>query len=127
MSARKSRAGVFPVRDNLPPREDGAPREGARDSSLSTTHFPLSTKLSTTTAREIALLPVKFYRREISPLTGPCCRFTPTCSAYCMEAVRTHGILRGAALTAWRILRCNPLCHGGYDPVPPPRGKRGST
>lgn len=54
----------------------------------------------------------------------PVCRFTPTCSAYCLEAVRRHGVLRGTALTVWRILRCNPLLKGGYDPVP---GKKDET
>ncbi|MBR3687648.1 MAG: membrane protein insertion efficiency factor YidD [Lentisphaeria bacterium] len=69
--------------------------------------------------RELVILPFRLYRRWISPLFPPCCRFTPTCSQYAIEAVRIHGILRGLALTSWRILRCNPWCRGGYDPVPP--------
>jgi uncharacterized protein len=70
--------------------------------------------------RRLATAPIRFYRRFLSPLKPPMCRFGPTCSAYAVEAIETHGILRGLALAAWRILRCNPLCKGGYDPVPPP-------
>ena len=69
--------------------------------------------------RELVILPIRAYRCWITPLFPPCCRFTPTCSQYAIEAVRVHGILRGLALTSWRILRCNPWCRGGYDPVPP--------
>ncbi|MDR1038014.1 MAG: membrane protein insertion efficiency factor YidD [Deltaproteobacteria bacterium] len=69
-------------------------------------------------------LPVRFYRAFISPLTPPMCRFTPTCSAYALEALAVHGIWKGGLLTAWRLLRCQPLCKGGYDPVPPPSPAR---
>ena len=65
------------------------------------------------------ILPILLYRRWISPLFPPCCRFTPTCSQYAAEAIRRHGVFRGIALGIWRILRCNPWCEGGYDPVPP--------
>lgn len=51
----------------------------------------------------------------------PCCRFTPTCSVYAITALEKHGALKGTALAVWRILRCNPLCKGGYDPVPEPK------
>ena len=61
---------------------------------------------------------VRVYQRVISPLTPPACRFTPTCSQYAAEAFGRHGVILGTALTVWRILRCNPLCRGGYDPVP---------
>ncbi len=61
---------------------------------------------------------ILFYRKCISPLKIPCCRFTPTCSAYAIEAIRVHGSLKGSLLAVWRILRCNPFCKGGYDPVP---------
>jgi uncharacterized protein len=61
---------------------------------------------------------IRFYRRSISPARPPCCRFVPTCSQYALEAIEKHGALRGTALTLWRLLRCNPLCKGGYDPVP---------
>ena len=67
----------------------------------------------------IVLVPVHLYRRFLSPLKGQgSCRFTPTCSAYCIEAVMEWGILVGLALTVWRVLRCNPFCRGGADPVP---------
>lgn len=63
-------------------------------------------------------LSIRFYRRYISPHTPPCCRFTPTCSAYALEALSEWGAVRGSALALWRILRCNPFGKGGYDPVP---------
>ncbi len=67
----------------------------------------------------LVLVPVHLYRKYLSPLKGQgSCRFTPTCSAYCIEAVMEWGILAGLALTFWRVLRCNPFGKGGYDPVP---------
>ena len=76
---------------------------------------------------------VRLYQKYISPLKPPCCRFTPTCSAYAIEAFSKRGFFVGLILTVWRILRCNPFSKGGYDPVPerglrnPPdrRNKRG--
>ena len=61
---------------------------------------------------------VRFYQRCLSPKKAPCCRFTPTCSAYAIEALEKHGALFGSVLAVWRICRCNPLFKGGYDPVP---------
>ena len=61
---------------------------------------------------------IKLYRKFISPLKPPTCRFTPTCSAYAIEAFRKRGFFVGMILTVGRILRCNPFCKGGYDPVP---------
>ena len=61
---------------------------------------------------------VSLYRKFISPIKPPCCRFTPTCSAYAIEAFRKRGFFAGLILTVWRILRCNPFSKGGYDPVP---------
>jgi len=69
----------------------------------------------------IAALPVRFYRRFLSPLKPAMCRFHPTCSAYAIEALEVHGLLRGSALATWRLLRCQPFARGGWDPVPPPR------
>jgi len=65
---------------------------------------------------------IRVYQRFISPLLGPQCRYAPTCSQYAVEALRTHGAIKGSALAGWRILRCNPFSRGGFDPVPP--GKR---
>lgn len=68
---------------------------------------------------EFFLLPVKAYRRFLSPLKGSsCCRFTPTCSQYALDALREWGIVCGTALALWRILRCNPFGKFGEDPVP---------
>ena len=61
--------------------------------------------------------PITLYRRFISPLMAPRCRYYPTCSAYAAEAIRSYGVLRGLVLAGWRLLRCNPLSHGGFDPV----------
>ena len=68
--------------------------------------------------RKIALLPVYAYRACISPLLPPTCRYTPTCSAYMVEAVMKYGIFRGGWLGIKRLLRCHPLGGSGYDPVP---------
>ena len=68
--------------------------------------------------RWFVTLPIVFYRRCLSPLKPPMCRFHPTCSGYALEAIRTRGIFVGFALTTWRLLRCQPFCKGGHDPVP---------
>lgn len=61
---------------------------------------------------------LKLYKRFISPLLPNACRFHPTCSEYAIEAFMRYGVIRGILLTCWRLLRCNPFCRGGYDPVP---------
>ena len=68
--------------------------------------------------KTILLAIIRFYQRHISPHTPGCCRFQPTCSQYAKEAIERFGAGRGSWLAAKRILRCNPLCKGGYDPVP---------
>ena len=65
-----------------------------------------------------ALWAIRWYQRYVSPGIGPACRFQPTCSAYTYDAIERYGVLRGVAMGAWRILRCNPLNDGGFDPVP---------
>lgn len=67
---------------------------------------------------------IRFYQRSISPLSPPSCRFTPTCSCYAIEAIERFGVCKGTALAVWRILRCHPLCKGGYDPVPEKKSKK---
>lgn len=64
------------------------------------------------------LVLIKFYQICISPLKPQCCRFTPTCSAYAVEALKKYGPIKGLWLAIWRILRCNPWGGSGYDPVP---------
>lgn len=66
----------------------------------------------------LLLAPIYFYRHCISPLTPPTCRFTPTCSAYAIQAIRRHGPVLGLYLSIKRILRCHPWGGSGYDPVP---------
>lgn len=62
---------------------------------------------------------IRGYQRFVSPMLGPRCRFYPSCSHYAGDALRHHGLFRGAGLAAWRILRCHPFHPGGHDPVPP--------
>lgn len=69
----------------------------------------------------LCLLPIRFYRRFVSPITPATCRFQPTCSAYAEEALRRRGLFVGLSLSVWRVLRCQPFSAGGYDPVPPRR------
>ncbi|HLV12286.1 MAG TPA: membrane protein insertion efficiency factor YidD [Trueperaceae bacterium] len=76
--------------------------------------------------KDAVLAPVRLYRRYLSPLKPvPSCRFHPTCSEYALEAVETHGVLKGVALATWRVLRCHPFNPGGFDPVPPRGGAGG--
>jgi hypothetical protein len=63
------------------------------------------------------ILFIRGYQKIISPVLPPSCRFYPTCSEYGIEAITKYGVIKGGIKTAWRILRCNPLSKGGYDPV----------
>ena len=65
----------------------------------------------------IVLAPVRAYSRFISPALPRRCKYEPTCSLYAVQAISRYGILRGLLLAAWRLLRCNPFSHGGFDPV----------
>lgn len=67
--------------------------------------------------KRIVLAPVRAYSRWLSPLLPRRCKYEPTCSAYAIEAVERFGVIRGTVLACWRILRCNPFSHGGFDPV----------
>ncbi|MHB1629027.1 MAG: membrane protein insertion efficiency factor YidD [Bacilli bacterium] len=68
--------------------------------------------------KAILVAVIRLYQVFISPLTPPSCRFYPTCSSYCIEALSKHGVLRGGYLSVRRIVRCGPWHPGGYDPVP---------
>jgi uncharacterized protein len=68
--------------------------------------------------RALALAPLRFYKRFVSPLLPPMCRFDPTCSIYMMQAIEKHGTLRGVWLGVRRLARCHPFNPGGWDPVP---------
>ncbi|MBQ7469769.1 MAG: membrane protein insertion efficiency factor YidD [Pseudobutyrivibrio sp.] len=61
---------------------------------------------------------IKLYQKYISPMKSTKCPYCPTCSAYGLEAIQKHGAIKGGALTAWRLIRCNPFSRGGFDPVP---------
>ena len=67
--------------------------------------------------RRIAVAPIAVYQRLVSPALPRRCKYEPTCSAYAVQAIREYGILRGLVLAGWRLLRCNPFSHGGFDPV----------
>ena len=73
--------------------------------------------------KSLLLSIIRFYRKHISPHLPAMCRYYPTCSCYAVEAIETHGAFMGFLLALWRVLRCNPLSKGGYDPVPPKREK----
>lgn len=69
--------------------------------------------------KKLVLNLIRFYRKRLSGLKrAPACRFVPTCSQYALEVIEKHGLWKGGALALWRVLRCNPLCRGGYDPAP---------
>ena len=68
--------------------------------------------------KKVIIKSIKMYQRYISPMKGTKCPYIPSCSQYGLEAVEKYGALKGGALAAWRILRCNPLSSGGFDPVP---------
>jgi uncharacterized protein len=87
---------------------------------MSTSTVPRVPRTTSIGAR-VLLAPIVAYRRWVSPALPARCRFYPSCSAYAMEAIATHGPLRGLRLAVWRLLRCHPFHPGGYDPVPPPK------
>lgn len=68
--------------------------------------------------KELLLRLIRFYRNHLSPAHPPCCRYTPTCSAYAMQAIEKYGAGKGSLLALKRLLRCHPFHKGGYDPVP---------
>ncbi len=74
--------------------------------------------------KKILMLLIKFYQKAISPLTPPTCRFYPTCSNYGLEAIETHGAIKGTGLAIRRISKCHPFHEGGFDPVPEKENKQ---
>ncbi|MBR5648069.1 membrane protein insertion efficiency factor YidD [Pseudobutyrivibrio sp.] len=68
--------------------------------------------------KKLFIFLIKLYQKYISPMKSTKCPYCPTCSAYGLEAIQKHGAIKGGALTAWRLIRCNPFSRGGYDPVP---------
>lgn len=77
----------------------------------------MTTSAGSRLARRVAVAPIVVYQRLISPLLPRRCKYEPTCSSYAAQAIGRFGILRGLVLAGWRLLRCNPWSHGGYDPV----------
>jgi uncharacterized protein len=67
--------------------------------------------------RAASVVPIRIYQRLISPALGSRCKYYPSCSEYAVQSIRRFGILRGLVLAGWRLLRCNPWSHGGFDPV----------
>jgi len=80
-----------------------------------------------TVPRTIFVLPIKIYQKTVSPLMGQRCKYYPSCSEYAVQAISKFGILRGLVLAGWRLLRCNPWSHGGFDPVEDQRLFRSRT
>ena len=68
--------------------------------------------------KKLVISIIKFYQKNLSPFKKPCCRFFPSCSQYAIEAFEKLGFFKACFLSVYRIIRCNPFCKGGYDPVP---------
>ena len=68
--------------------------------------------------KKLFIFLIKFYQKYLSPMKTTKCPYCPTCSAYGLEAVEKYGAIKGGGLALWRIIRCNPFSHGGFDPVP---------
>ncbi|WP_046226760.1 membrane protein insertion efficiency factor YidD [Paenibacillus dauci] len=75
-------------------------------------------------SRRAVQVPIHIYRKFISPLKPPSCRFYPTCSQYALEAIEVHGVFKGSLMAAIRIGKCHPFHPGGIDPVPPAKERR---
>lgn len=80
-----------------------------------------------TVVRRLLILPIRLYKLCLSPFLPPSCRFYPSCSTYAIQAIETHGPVRGLWLATRRILRCHPGSSGGFDPVPAPTVNRTAT
>ena len=72
----------------------------------------------------VGMVVIRTYQLLVSPFAGGACRFQPSCSAYAMEALESHGLVRGLWLAIARVARCHPFARSGFDPVPPPAARR---
>jgi hypothetical protein len=82
-------------------------------------------EIETSFPAKMGIKAIRFYQKWISPLLGANCRFQPTCSSYMLTAIERFGFLRGCLMGCWRILKCNPFCRGGEDPVPDRQALKG--
>jgi putative membrane protein insertion efficiency factor len=106
----------------MKPAHDDEPGDGARSSAVRAVEAALAAGnlTSNSVAAQLAIGTVRVYQWTIRPVIGAHCRFWPGCSDYAIDALRRHGAVRGSALAARRVLRCNPWHEGGWDPVPEP-------
>ena len=82
--------------------------------------------ISSLNPKNLLIALIKLYRLCVSPWFSPCCRFQPSCSSYAKEALEVHGLVKGLYISFLRIIRCQPFCKGGYDPVPPKKASSAS-
>ena len=106
---------------NAPNRSRDVSEEAAPDAGVSSDVVEAPTGRMSRLLLAVLIAPIEAYRRWISPALPPRCRFHPSCSAYALEALRTHGPIAGILLAGWRVMRCHPFHPGGYDPVPTAR------
>lgn len=103
---------------NRDPREHGSPESpSCADQPSAAIAVSRETGSHPSPLARLILLPIRGYRRFLSPALGARCRYYPSCSAYAEESVRDLGAIRGSILAVWRVMRCNPLSNGGLDPV----------
>jgi putative membrane protein insertion efficiency factor len=129
---QKAFVGIFPAdkgsdKDGSS-SDDSALADGIRETSGNSTGNGIPCKKSWSESGVFRYLKIsmiligfiKLYQHIVSPWLPRCCRFTPTCSQYALDALEMHGLVKGLLLTCWRLLRCQPFCKGGHDPVPLP-------
>ncbi|SHE11178.1 alpha-hemolysin [Chlamydia abortus] len=100
----------------------GNDRNISRDEGTAATGGGIGQRGKSPVLQAVFKAPIRFYRKFISPLKPPTCRFYPTCSQYALESIEVHGVWKGSALAVKRICRCHPFHPGGFDPVPPAKG-----